>query len=112
MCVISVFPPLRSCRLISVSTDLEDLREEARTYLLTEEIVAARQTGHSAPQGSVGGRADPVGCVDTVERRLVRAALTLLGVAEATLGMVVHGAGKPPCSSSSVLSHRGNQNVC
>lgn len=50
--------------------------------------------------------------MDAVEGRLVRAAVTLLGVAEAALGVVVHDAGGPPHSSSSVLSHRGNQNVC
>lgn len=79
-------------------TYLEDLGEEARADLLAEEVVDASQTGHGAPQGSVGGRADAVGRVDAVERRLVRTAVTLLRVAEAALRVVVHGAAGPPRS--------------
>lgn len=52
-------------------TYLEDLREEAWTDLLTEEVIDAGQAGHGAPQGPVWGRADPVGRVDAVEGRLI-----------------------------------------
>lgn len=88
-------------------TYLEDLREEAWTNLLTEEVINAGQAGHGAPQGSVRGRADPVGCMNAVERRLVWAAVPLLRITETALGVVVHGAGGPPRSSCSVLSQRG-----
>lgn len=89
-----------------VAAYLEDLGEESRADLLAEEVVDASQTGHGAPQGSVRGRADPVGRVDAVERRLVRTAGALLGIAEA-----VHGAGATPRSRSSVLSREGTRRL-
>lgn len=77
-------------------THLEDLREEARTNLLTEEVINAGQAGYGTAQGPVRGWPDPVGSVDAVERQVIRASVTLLWVAEAALSMVVHGAGRPP----------------
>lgn len=90
-------------------TYLEDLREEAWTNFLTEEVINAGQAGHGAPQGSVRGRADPVGSMDAVEGRLIWAAVAFLWVAEAAFGVVVHGAGGAPRSSSFPW---GNQNIC
>lgn len=93
-------------------TYLKDLGEEARANLLTEEVVDAGQAGHGAPQGSVRGRADPVGSVDAVERRLIWAAVPLLRITEAALSVVVHGVRGPPRSGCSTSFPQGNRNVC
>lgn len=73
-------------------TYLEDLREEARADFLAEKVVDAREAGHRAPQRPVRGRPHAVGGVHAVHGQLVRAAVTLLGVAEVALRVVVHGA--------------------
>lgn len=46
---------------------LEHLGEEARSDPLAAEVIQARQGGHGAAQGPVGGRPDPVGSVDAVQ---------------------------------------------
>lgn len=75
---------------------LEDLREEARADFLAEEVVDAREAGYGAPQCPVRRRPHAVGGVDAVHGQLVWTAVTLLGVAEKALRVVVHGAPHGP----------------
>lgn len=93
-------------------TYLEDLREETWADLLAEEVIDAGQAGHGAPQGPVRGRAHPVGGMDAVERRLVRTAVNVLAIAEAALGVVVHGAGWASGLQVAPLCPAGGTTVC
>lgn len=92
------------------ATYLEDLRKEARANLLTEEVIDAGQAGHGTPQGSIWGRPDAVGCVDTVKRGLIWTPMALFGVAEEALRVVVHGTGGSPIPQADP-SHRETK-VC